>query len=72
MARFGSNVERLLRAYREGIVDREYQLGRIGEAAIELYVSGCVLRRLDAILAQAEHAGAAADHDGAAIPLAAI
>ncbi len=65
VARFSSNVERLLRTYREGIVDREYQLGRIGEAAIELYVSACVLRRLDASIGSAEH-GPAASHNGAA------
>ncbi len=47
---FGSNVERLLRTHREEIVDRQYQQGRIADAAIELYVSACVLRRLDAFL----------------------
>jgi hypothetical protein len=54
VARFSSNVEKLLRTYREGIVDQEYQLGRIGEAAIELYVSACVLQRLDAEIGQAD------------------
>jgi hypothetical protein len=47
---FGANVERLLRTYREEVVDRQYQLGRIADAAIELYVSSCVLRRMDAAL----------------------
>jgi acyl-CoA dehydrogenase family member 9 len=47
VASFGSNVERLLRTYREEIVDRQYQLGRVADAAIELFVSACVLRRLD-------------------------
>jgi acyl-CoA dehydrogenase family member 9 len=47
---FGSNVERLLRTYKEEIVERQYHAGRIADAAIELYVSGCVLRRLDALL----------------------
>jgi hypothetical protein len=49
---FGSNVERLLRTYREDVVDRQYQLGRIADAAIELYVSGCVIRRMDWLLQQ--------------------
>jgi alkylation response protein AidB-like acyl-CoA dehydrogenase len=49
-AQFASNVERLLRKHREGIVDREYQLGRIGDSAIDLYVSVCVLRWLEARL----------------------
>src|SRR5262245_2092969 len=65
VARFSSNVEKLLRTYREGIVEQEYQLGRIGEAAIELYVSACVLRRLDATIGQADH-GAGTIHNGAA------
>jgi acyl-CoA dehydrogenase family protein 9 len=57
VARFSSNVERLLRTHREAIVDQEYQLGRIGEAAIELYVSACVLRRLEATLGRTDHGG---------------
>jgi alkylation response protein AidB-like acyl-CoA dehydrogenase len=52
VATFGSNAERLLRAEREAIVDRQYQQGRIADAAIELYVSACVVRRLDATLGQ--------------------
>jgi alkylation response protein AidB-like acyl-CoA dehydrogenase len=55
IAHFGANVERLLRVYREGIVDREYQLGRVGDAAIELYVSACVIRKLDAEFARPSH-----------------
>ncbi|HET6882761.1 MAG TPA: acyl-CoA dehydrogenase family protein, partial [Pirellulales bacterium] len=47
---FGSNVERLLRRYQEAVFDRQYQLGRIADAAIELYVSSCVLNRLDRLL----------------------
>ena len=49
---FSSNVERLLRTHREAIVDRQYQLGRIADAVIELYVSSCVLKRLDDLLFQ--------------------
>jgi len=49
VATFGSNVERLLRTEREAIIDQQYQQGRIADAAIELYVSACVVRRLDAI-----------------------
>ena len=47
VARFGGHVDRLLRQYQEAIVDRQYQLGRIADSAIELYVGTCVLRRLD-------------------------
>jgi alkylation response protein AidB-like acyl-CoA dehydrogenase len=50
IAHFSGNVEKLLRTYRESILERQYQLGRIADAAIELYGSSCVLRRLDAML----------------------
>ncbi len=43
-------MERLLRTHREEIVEKQYQAGRVADAAIELYVSGCVLRRLDTML----------------------
>ncbi len=46
----GSNVERLLRTYQLGIVDRQYHAGRIADAATEIYVSACVLNRLDALI----------------------
>jgi alkylation response protein AidB-like acyl-CoA dehydrogenase len=58
-ARFAAAVERLLRRYREGIVDREYHLGRFGDAAIELYVSACVLKRMEWLLSSGHDA-----HDG--------
>ncbi len=51
----GSNVERLLVKYQKEIVDRQYQLGRIADAATEIYVSACVLNRLDHLIRQ--HAG---------------
>jgi hypothetical protein len=50
VALFGSNCEKLLRTYQESIMDRQYQLGRVADCAIELYVSACVLNRLDAML----------------------
>jgi hypothetical protein len=50
VALFGSNVEKLLRRYQESILERQYQLGRVADAAIELYASSCVLHRLDAQL----------------------
>ena len=46
----GSNVERLLRTYQKEIVDRQYLLGRIADAATEIYVSSCVLNRLDHLI----------------------
>jgi acyl-CoA dehydrogenase family protein 9 len=56
IATFGANAERLLRRYQESIFDRQYQLGRIADAAIELYVSSCVLNRLDRLLRE-DHSG---------------
>jgi acyl-CoA dehydrogenase family member 9 len=47
---FSSHVERLLRRYQESILERQYQLGRVADAAIEIYVSSCVLNRLDRLL----------------------
>jgi hypothetical protein len=58
VAAFGSNVERLLRTYQMEIVDRQYDLGRIADAAMDLYASACVLNRLDSILRDQDH-----DHD---------
>jgi alkylation response protein AidB-like acyl-CoA dehydrogenase len=55
--RLGRNVERLLRTYQLGIVDRQYQLGRVADAATELYVSACVLSRLDFLLRHAHGDG---------------
>jgi hypothetical protein len=47
---FGRHVERLLRTYQEEILERQYQLGRVADAATELYVGACVLNRLDAMM----------------------
>ena len=47
----GTNVERLLRKYREAIVDRQYHLERIADSATELYVSSCILQRFEALMA---------------------
>jgi acyl-CoA dehydrogenase family member 9 len=47
---FGRNVEALLRTHQEAILERQYLLGRIADAATELYVSACVLNRLDTAL----------------------
>ena len=39
----GSQIERLLAKYREGVMDRQYQLARIADSATEIYVCCCVL-----------------------------
>ncbi|HTU25446.1 MAG TPA: acyl-CoA dehydrogenase family protein [Pirellulales bacterium] len=48
----GSQIERLLAHYQEGIIDRQYQQGRVADSVIEIYTSACVLRRLDALRSQ--------------------
>jgi acyl-CoA dehydrogenase family protein 9 len=59
VGQLGANVERLLRTYQMGIVDRQYQLGRVSDAVTEVYVSACVLNRLDRLIR--EHHGDEAD-----------
>ncbi len=54
VAKFGANVERLLRTYREEIVDHQHQLARVAHAVMEIYVSTCVLNRLDTTLLHRE------------------
>ncbi len=62
IGKLGANVERLLRTYQLGIVDRQYQLGRVADAAMEIYASACVLNRLDALMRH--HHGEEADLRG--------
>jgi alkylation response protein AidB-like acyl-CoA dehydrogenase len=50
VARFGSHVQKLLRRYQREILDAQYQLARVGDAATELYVGACILSRLDRLL----------------------
>lgn len=47
VGRLGRAVERLLIQYREDILERQYEHERIADAAIAVYVSSCVLARLD-------------------------
>lgn len=47
---FGAQVERALRTYQLEIVDQQHQLGRLSDVGTELYVSACVLNRMDATL----------------------
>jgi acyl-CoA dehydrogenase family member 9 len=51
---FGNAIDRLLVQHQLEIVDRQYLLGRVADAATELYVSACVLNRLDFLL-RTEH-----------------
>jgi alkylation response protein AidB-like acyl-CoA dehydrogenase len=53
----GNSVQRMLVKYQLGIVDRQYQLARIADAATELYVSACVLNRLDDLVRSGDNHG---------------
>jgi acyl-CoA dehydrogenase family protein 9 len=59
IAALSKNVERLLIAHQKEVVDRQYQLARIADAAIDIYASSCVLNRLDHTIR--EHHGDEAD-----------
>lgn len=49
---FGRAVQGELFQHREAIVDRQYVLERISDAACELYASGCALSKLDHMLTE--------------------
>jgi alkylation response protein AidB-like acyl-CoA dehydrogenase len=49
---FGLAVQGALFRHREAIVDRQYVLERISDAACELYASGCTLSRLERLLSE--------------------
>ncbi len=54
IGKFGAHLERLLRTYQEAVLDRQYQLARVANAAMNLYAMSCVLSRLDALLTHSE------------------
>ena len=60
---FGLEVQRVLRVYHEGVLERQYQLARIADTATELYVCGCVLRRLDRTLTRSPQGTADGDFE---------
>lgn len=49
---FGMAVEAVLRKHQKQILERQYIQERIADAAIELYMSTCVLARLDLMLSK--------------------
>jgi alkylation response protein AidB-like acyl-CoA dehydrogenase len=55
ISELGRHGEKLLVLYQKEIVEKQYQLARIADAATEIYVSACVLRRVDAELKRAHH-----------------
>jgi alkylation response protein AidB-like acyl-CoA dehydrogenase len=49
---FGNAVESALRTYKEDIVEKQYVQERLADVATELYMSACVISRLDGLLAK--------------------
>ncbi len=60
---FGRQMTRLLATHREAILDRQYHLARVADAATELYVSRCVLARLEHLV-NAHDGDGHGDHGG--------
>ncbi len=52
--RLALEVQWLLRTYQEEVLERQYHLARVADAATWIYASACVLRRLDWQLAQSD------------------
>ena len=52
-------TERVIRAYRKEIVDRQQELERLSDMAIELFATACVLARTQQLLEQRGEAGCA-------------
>ena len=63
IGRLGAQVERLLRTYQREIVERQYQLGRVADAAMELYVCACVLNRIDHLMLWSHEPDASLEDD---------
>ncbi len=51
---FDGAVDRMLRTHQREIIDKQLVVGRVSDVATELYVSVCVLRRMDALLVGTE------------------
>lgn len=49
---FGKAVEAVLRTYKEGVLEKQLVQERMADVATELYMSGCVISRLDSLLAK--------------------
>ncbi len=50
IGQFGGEVEAVLRNHQEAVLEKQYLQGRISDSATELYVSSCVLNRLDVLV----------------------
>jgi alkylation response protein AidB-like acyl-CoA dehydrogenase len=50
IGKFAGQCQMALIRHREDVVNQQYELGRLGDTAIELFVSGCVYSRLVSLL----------------------
>jgi len=57
VAELKDHSERLIRAYRKEIVERQQELERLANMAIELFATACVLARTQQLLEQRDEAG---------------
>ena len=57
LAKFSGQIEKLLRIYREDVLDKQCKLAKIADCATDLYACGCVLARMDATLTEAHGNG---------------
>jgi alkylation response protein AidB-like acyl-CoA dehydrogenase len=57
VAELKDHAERLIRAYRQEIVERQQELERLADMAIELFATACVLARTQQLLDQRGEAG---------------
>src|SRR6185437_10554678 len=52
VAELRTNTERVIREYRREIVDRQQELERLADIAIELFATACVLARTQGLIDQ--------------------
>jgi acyl-CoA dehydrogenase family protein 9 len=55
VAELHSATERVIRAYRGGIVDRQQELERLADMAIELFATACTLARTQRVVGERDH-----------------
>jgi Acyl-CoA dehydrogenase, C-terminal domain len=59
VAELRDGAERVIRQYRKEVVDRQQELERLSEMAIEMFATACVLARTQRLLAELGEAGCA-------------
>jgi hypothetical protein len=57
VAELKDGAERVIRAYRKEVVDRQMELERLSDMAIEMFATACVLARTQRLLEERDEAG---------------